>query len=211
MSHKLSWVAARRMNKGLGAALIAVATVAAAPPASADIVYTCCGQASSVQDHAILNTATGSITTDGTIGVLQPQDILSWDITITSVIFSGGPPQTLFDVSFGSDTGGTVSSIIPSTLTATSTDLFVHLPGTLNFNAPCTHCSLGIETIPIFPPTSFVIFSGGNAQTIIGGPTLLVASGGMAVPGPIAGAGLPGLILASGGLLGWWRRRQKMA
>ena len=48
-----------------------------------------------------------------------------------------------------------------------------------------------------------------DSANYIGVDTLSIDT--VPVPGPVLGAGLPGLLVASAGFLGWWRRRQKIA
>jgi hypothetical protein len=90
--------------------------------------------------------------------------------------------------------------------TAGSTDsIFVVVSGSL---APFFAQSGGIGSnngvlFNINPPFSATTFANNFDGQIAGiiGP----------VPGPIVGAGLPGLVAACGGLLAWWRRRKKIA
>ena len=159
---------------------------------------------------------TGTITTDGNLGQLVDGDFVSWDL----IVKVGSNSYELKESNSSYSWFGITNGYDP--ITATSTGLFEDFnPADGRGNEAGVGLDANDSSIIVLGqvfgnepdfPNGYYFYTdpNSNAATVVIPEQGLLQFGSPAVgvPGPIAGAGLPGLIFAGGGLLGWWRRKR---
>jgi hypothetical protein len=138
-----------RLRTVLFSLCVGFVLLSAAAPARADIVYTV---DTGFTGTGLVGTAiiAGNITTDGTVGILEPQNILDWHLHISIVSRTN---VLISSVDFGEDGG--LLEFTPNSLSATTTTLLfntLNLTADLSFTGDCDSCRWFFDSNPFPPP-----------------------------------------------------------